>query len=313
MNYRNIIELDLHLVADGLRVPEGPLSLGDGSILLTEIEGQRISRVYEDGRKAIVMDIPGGPNGLMAGRPGEIYVCNNGGAFKYAQCNGHFEVLPVPATHDTGSIGRLNLDSGPAFPSYETMYCCAGGRRLESPNDLVLDQYGGIWFTDFGIITALGRNYGSICYLSNDGRIIRRVREGLVSPNGIGLSPDGKTLYVSDTILGSLWAFEITQPGHLADGPPRMVNNLAGAQRLDSLALEANGNICVATIGEGGISVFDPDGNWVDLYRVPDRFVTNICFGGPDMREAWITASGTGRLYRTRWPRPGLRLHLRTR
>lgn len=134
-----------------------------------------------------------------------------------------------------------------------------------------------------------------------------------MAPNGIGLSGNGSILYVADTILGRLWAFDVESFGQLRPGPPflpgRIVGSVDGGQRLDSLALEEGGNICVATIGDGGISVFDPDGEWVDLYQVPDRFVTNICFGGPDMRDAWITASGTGRIYRARWPRPGLKLN----
>jgi gluconolactonase len=87
----------------------------------------------------------------------------------------------------------------------------------------------------------------------------------------------------------------------------RAVHNLQGVQLLDSLAVEAGGKVCVATILNGGITVFDPDGT-IEHVPVPDLVTTNICFGGEDMRDAWITASATRRLYKTRWPRPGLKL-----
>jgi gluconolactonase len=128
----------------------------------------------------------------------------------------------------------------------------------------------------------------------------------------VGLSPDEKTVYMADTMLGRLWSFAVTEPGVLADPHPLMpgdvVCTLPGYQLLDSLAVEAGGKVCVATIINGGITALDPDGS-TEHYAVPDVIVTNICFGGADLRDAWITASGTGKLYKARWPRPGLKLN----
>jgi gluconolactonase len=86
------------------------------------------------------------------------------------------------------------------------------------------------------------------------------------------------------------------------------VANLPGYQLLDSLAVEASGKVCVGTLVNGGVTVFDPDGGTEHIV-FPDLLCTNICFGGPDMTDAWVTASGSGRLYKCRWPRPGLRLN----
>jgi gluconolactonase len=72
--------------------------------------------------------------------------------------------------------------------------------------------------------------------------------------------------------------------------------------------MEANGNICVATIGECGISVISPEGELVEFVATPDIFTTNICFGGDDMMDAWLCLSGTGKLAKVRWNRPGLKL-----
>jgi gluconolactonase len=128
----------------------------------------------------------------------------------------------------------------------------------------------------------------------------------------VGLSPDEKTVYLADTMLGRLWAFDVAETGVLGppDGfaPGRIVCNLPGYQLLDSLAVEADGKVCVATIINGGITAFSLDGT-TQHYPFPDLVVTNICFGGADMTTAWITASATGKLYRAKWPRPGLKLN----
>jgi gluconolactonase len=180
------------------------------------------------------------------------------------------------------------------------------------PNDLVFDRQGGMWFTDHGCTTPDGRKYGGIYYAKPDGSHISRQRDHLISPNGIGLSPDESVVYAADTNLGRVWAFDVAEPGVLAPGPGfapgRVIHNLQGYQLLDSLAVEAGGKVCVATIINGGVTAFDPDGS-IEHFPVPDPICTNICFGGADMRDAWITASATGKLYKTRWPRPGLKLN----
>jgi len=104
---------------------------------------------------------------------------------------------------------------------------------------------------------------------------------------------------------------EIERPGVLKPPPPfaagRVVATLPGHQLLDSLKVEAGGKICVATIINGGITIFDPSGT-TEHIAFPDIAVTNICFGGADMRDAWVTGSTTGKLFKCRWPRPGLKL-----
>jgi gluconolactonase len=300
--------MEFELVAEGLGFPEGPVALDDGSVLLVEIEAKRIVRVEPSGLVSTVVELEGGPNGAALGPDGWLYVCNNGGCFTFTTEEGFNAPARVASTHRTGSLQRVDIKTG----RVETLYESAGGRRLEAPNDLVFDRHGGIWFTDFGSSTEIGRNYGSICYALPDGSHIQRVKEGLISPNGIGLAPDERVVYVADTALGRLWAFDVAEPGQLIAQqrrqPGRVISNLQGANRVDSLAVEADGRICVATIGDGGITVFELDGTTTHV-KVPDPFVTNICFGGHDMRDAWVTASGTGRLYKTRWPRPGLMLN----
>ena len=214
---------------------------------------------------------------------------------------------PTPPGHEGGSIQRFDFASG----RLETVYESCDGRRLVAPNDLVFDREGGFWFTDHGCTTAHGRRFGALFHAGADGTRISRQRDELLAPNGVGLSPGDLCVYVADTHLQRLWAFDLEAPGRLAPppwpAPGRVIANLPGYQLLDSLAVEAGGSVCAATIVNGGITVFTAAGATLH-HPVPDPVCTNICFGGEDMRDAWITASGTGRLYKARWPRPGLRL-----
>ncbi|HMJ93325.1 MAG TPA: SMP-30/gluconolactonase/LRE family protein [Allosphingosinicella sp.] len=299
--------MDVALVAEGLGFPEGPVACADGSVIVAEIAGARITRVHPDGAKEVLAETGGGPNGLAIGPDGALWICNNGGSFSYFEQDGLNIPGPTPLGHEGGSIQRLDLDTG----RLETVYESCDGHPLIGPNDIVFDKEGGFWFTDHGCTTEGGRRFGALLYATADGASIGRRREDLFSPNGVGISPDGGTVYVADTWLQRLWAFDLEAPGRLGPAPfpapGRVVANLPGYQLLDSLAVEADGRVCVATIVNGGITAIEPAGGF-EHHSVPDPICTNICFGGEDMRDAWITASGTGRLYKARWPRPGLKL-----
>ena len=106
---------------------------------------------------------------------------------------------------------------------------------------------------------------------------------------------------------------KVAQRPKRAASDSQLVHGLPGYQRFDSLALEENGNICVATLVRGGISVFSPKGELLEFHEAPEPYCTNICFGGPDLKTAYITLSGTGRLIAVDWPRPGLALYDKSR
>ena len=301
------MQLDMTLVAEGLDFPEGPVAMADGSVLVVEIRRGTLSRVRPDGAIEVVAELGGGPNGAAIGPDGAAYVCNNGGRFSWREQDGLTLPGHTPPGHAGGAIQRVDLATGAVF----TLYEACEGQRLLAPNDLVFDRAGGFWFTDYGTSDAEGTRFGAIHYARADGSLI--VRAGrLPSPNGIGLSPDGRTVHVADTHTGRLWSCGGAGPGVFEPGlapglPGRVTASLPGYQLVDSLAVEADGRVCVGTLINGGISICTLDGA-VEHIPVPDRMVTNLCFGGEDMRDAWITASATGRLYRTRWPRPGLKL-----
>lgn len=300
--------MDIELVCEGLEFPEGPIAMADGSIILTEIKAQRLSRITPDGRRETLVETGGGPNGAAIGPDGAIYITNNGGSFTWPQQDGLTIPGPTPPSHTGGMIQRYDLKTG----KLTTLYDACDGRPFVGPNDLVFDRQGGFWFSDHGCSTPEGRKFGALYYAKADGSHVARWRDHLIAPNGVGLSPAEDVVYLADTQLGRLWAFDIDQPGQLKPppgfAPGRVIANLPGYQLLDSLAVEAGGKVCVATIINGGVTAFDPSGT-TEHYPVPDLIVTNICFGGADMQDAWITASSTGRLYKTRWPRPGLKLN----
>lgn len=296
-------------LASGLRFPEGPVAMADGSVIVVEIAAGRVTRVRPDGSTEPVAHTGGGPNGLAIGPDGKLYCCNNGG-FHYIERNGY--LTPHGQAHDYsgGRIERIDLATG----AVEILYRDGDfGCALRGPNDIVFDETGGFWFTDHGKTRERERDVTGIFYARADGSSLKEVIFPSENPNGIGLSPDGKRLYAAETYTCRLQAFDVTAPGEVDDaagpgGPAIPLYRPAGYKFFDSLGVEAGGNICVATIGECGISVISPAGELVDFVATDDIFTTNICWGGDDMMDAYVTCSGTGRLVKGRWPRPGLRL-----
>lgn len=300
----------MHTIATDLQFPEGPIAMPDGSVLLVEIARQTLTRIHPDGAREIVARIPGGPNGAAIGPDGRVYVCNNGG-FAWIQEQGTFRPSLQPADYRGGSIDVVDLATG----KVERLYDRCDGHRLNGPNDLVFDGTGGFWFTDLGKRRERDMDRGFVYWASADGRTIREVAGPMVTPNGIGLSPDGKTLYVAETESARLWAWDILGPGELRKRPwpaaygARLVAGIGGFNRFDSLAVAASGNVCIAALHACAIIEISPDGATVRHHPVPDLSVTNLCFGGPDLRTAYVTLSHEGRLVAMQWHEPGLRLN----
>ncbi len=299
---------DVRILATGLGFPEGPVAMPDGSVILTEIRNQRCSRVTPDGKVSLFSAAGGGPNGLAVGPDGALYLCNNGGS-RYVE-GVSMGQGPHP-DYKFGSIQRLDRNTGAA----KLLYNECEGHKLSAPNDLVFDKSGGFYFTDLGKRYARHRDHGGLYYAQPDGSKITCLAYPILSANGCGLSPDGKTLYVADTEGARLWAFDIEAPGavrkptgHAPHGG-RMIMGLPGKARFDSLAVMASGNICVATLTTGFITEISPTGEIVREVKMPDIYPTNICFGGADMKTAYITLSDQGKLGVMQWPEPGLKLN----
>lgn len=302
-------ELDWQPLATGLQFPEGPLALGDGSVLVVEIKRGTLTRIQPDGTATVIAHCGGGPNGAALGPGGEVFVCNNGG-FEWYETHGL--TIPTVRARDYGGgrIQVVNLSSG----FVRDLYIASGDAPLRGPNDLIFDAHGGFYFTDTGKHDAQGSEYGSLHYARADGSGSRCLVGGLHQPNGCALAPGGGRLYFTETLTARAWYYDVAQPGVIRGGAtafaPGEANFLYGSPRyegFDSMALEASGNLCIATLFGGCITVLSPDGQLLQQVRGPgDPGITNLCFSPLDPHVAYVTASCTGVLYRVRWPRAGL-------
>jgi gluconolactonase len=299
---------DVTILASGLGFPEGPVVCSDGSIVLTEIRNARCTRVTAKGEVSVFSACGGGPNGLAIGPDGFFYLCNNGGS-RYV--DGHSMGLGPHPDYKFGYVQRIDPRTGEASLLYKDV----DGHPLSAPNDLVFDTQGGFYFTDLGKRYPRHRDNGGVYYARPDGSSIVALAYPMLSPNGCGLSSDARTLYVADTEGARLWAFDVQAPGKLApkgEFAPhsgRLIAGLGGPARFDSLAVMASGNIAVATLNTGYVTEISPSGEVVRAIKMPDRYPTNLCFGGPDMCTAYVTLSDSGRLATVRWPEPGLKLN----
>jgi len=265
----------------------------DGSVILVEIARGALSRVW-NGKVEVICTLGGGPNGAALGPDGAVYVANNGGG-----------VVASDRPAGQGGIDRVELSTGKAERLYDTV----DGHPLSAPNDLVFDREGGFWFTDYGKTAGRLRHLSGLYYGRPNGASLDEVSFGGTGYNGVGLSPDETVVYAAETFTGRLIAFDLIGPGKVMKGGRggRVVGAPKGRTYFDSLAVQANGDVCIASIADG-VTVMTPSG----VYRqtpIPDAMTTNICFGGRDLRDALITLSGSGRLIRLPWPEPGLKLN----
>lgn len=290
-------------ITTGLQFPEGPIAMPDGSIIVVEIQRGTVSRVSPEGSIEVIATPGGGPNGAAIGPDGACYICNNGG-FEWHERNGLVFPGDQPNDYSGGRIERVDLSSG----EVSVLYTECNGNPLRGPNDIVFDRQGGFWFTDHGKNRPRDKDRTGVYYATIDGQHIREVIFPLEAPNGIGLSPAEDQLYVAETPTGRLWSFDISEPG-VIDGARRMLAQIPDYHMFDSLAVDAEGNICVATLITGGITVHSPDGERAQLIEMPDILTTNICFGGEDLKTAYITLSSTGSLVSIPWHCAGLPLN----
>ncbi len=334
----------IELIVSGLGYPEGPIHCSDGSIMLVEIKSEQLTIIPRGGGTPHkVAAIPGGPNGAAVAPDGEILVCNDGG----------FTWIPIPnATNPivwvagnqpenyiggilqsvdvtTGAVADLATEAsvrefppGNSVPNWSPPY------DLKGLDDLVVDEAGGVWFTDYGKIRERDKDVTGVYYMSPDRQTVTQKIYPLNNPNGIALSPDGKRLYVALTFERKVVYYELTEPGeiapnkHVIDGSYLLTADLEGQSVLDSMAVDNEGNVYVATmlpegnnpLSNGGISIISPDGD-VEFVPIvlPGNAVaplpSNICFGGPDMKTAFITCGGTGHLISMPAEVPGLKLN----
>ncbi len=259
---------DVQRLATGLGFTEGPTRGPDGSIYFTDIPNNKIYRLDQEGNLAVWVDGSNHANGLMYdGRTNRIVACEmDGRVVSYDMEGGDRKVLAA---------------------EYQ-------GKRFNAPNDLVLDQHGGIYFTDptFRAPDPNPQDKMGVYYVAADGKISRLI-DDLPLPNGVILSPDEKTLYVIPTGQADMMAYPVTGPGKLGEGRVfcRLVQpdesretNFGG----DGLTVDTQGNLYI-TAPRVGLQVFNPEGKLLGIIKLPEG-PANVTFGGPENSTLYVTA-----------------------
>jgi gluconolactonase len=259
---------------------EGPCVTPDGSLYVSDLAHGRIFRVGPDGTFRTVLDYDGQPNGLALHADGRLFVADY-------------------------RLGLLALD-----PRTGDLQAVAGGYRMEpfrGLSDLVFGPDGTLYLSDQGQ-SDLRFPAGRLFRWSAAGGL-ELLMDGIASPNGVALSPDGHVLYVAVTRANSVYRVPLRDDGSV--GKVGVYLQLSGGHGgPDGLACDAAGGLAVARYGLGAVQLFDAQGQLVLTIRSPaGTGTTNVAFGGPDSRTLLITEAESGSVLSASFDQPGLRLY----
>lgn len=254
---------------DNAIILEGPAFDRNGNLLMTEVQGGRVMQVSPD--RAVTIVVPksrAGSAGIAIHKDGRLFIAGVGDMRRDGSI---FSVRP------DGSDKRLIVAPDKGF----------------IPDDLVLDDKGGIYFTDFR-----GNNedpIGGVYYIAPDLATITPVLTKLSMPNGLALSPDGKTLWVGETGRNRLHRVELASPTTIALFGTTIPYHFTGVHA-DSIRVDGEGNVYVALMGAGRVLVFDPKGVPIGQILVPGRdkgrfLYTSSVAIKPGTKELYIMAA----------------------
>jgi gluconolactonase len=261
----------IELIKDGFTGTEGPVAAPDGSLLFTETQANRITRIAPDGKISTFLDNSNGSNGLAFSAQGDLFSVQT--------------LQPrVGVVHPAGRERTL-------VDRYE-------GLPFGRPNDLVLDQRGGVYFTDSGVAPKADQPApakAAVYYIPPAGGL-KRIADDIERPNGIQLSPDEKVLYVANTLGEHVLAYDIGADG--AIGPRRNFARLSGwaktengfSSGADGLAVDQQGRLYVAS--NAGIEIFSAGGIALGVIALPKK-PQNLAFAGPDKQSLYVVGRGS--------------------
>lgn len=292
------LPLPAGLVADADVAPaaaiaftEGPAVDADGDVFFSDIQNSRIMKRAADGTLSVWRTDSGRANGNMFDAQGRLVTCEGA------------EFGPGGRRR----ITRTDMGTG----AVEVLTDRFEGRRYNSPNDLVIDDAGRIYFTDprYGDQTGREMDIEGIYRIDPDGGVTRVLwQPAIQKPNGITLSPDNRTLYVVDSNPApggarKIWAFDIAEDLSLSG--QRVVYDFAPGRGGDGMRTDVNGNLWIAagvyrarnpnetTEVPTGIFVVTPKGEMLGRIPIPEDAITNLAFGGPDLRTLYVVAGKT--------------------
>lgn len=240
----------------GFQFTEGPAYDGVDRVLFTDIPENRIYAYdHSKGRVSLFRENTGGANGLMFDQQDRLVMCEGGNR----------------------RVTRLEPDGSVTVLAEQWK-----GKRLNSPNDLVIRENGGIYFTDprYGDRSSMEMEVEGVYYISPDGNELRRVVDDLKRPNGLILSRDGRTLYIADHGDDQTWAYDVREDGSLAE------KRLFADSGSDGMTLDHRGNVYLTS---GEVLVYNPDGKRIANIDVPEK-PSNLTFGPPGRSTLYITA-----------------------
>lgn len=250
---------------------EGPACDRDGNVFAVNFAKQQtIGRVAPDGKGEVFATLPGKStgNGIRFDPAGLMYV---------ADYVGH---------------NVLRID-----PSTREVSVFAHEPRMNQPNDLAIAADGTLYASD----PNWKEGSGQLWRIGKDGKVLR-LAEGMGTTNGIDLSPDGKTLYVNESVQRKIWAFDVVPEG-VAN--KRLLVEFPD-HGFDGMRADVDGNLYVTRYGKGTVAVVSPAGKVLRDVDVLGKRPSNICFGGPDGRTAYVTEVEHTRLVKFRVEKPGL-------
>jgi gluconolactonase len=251
---------------------EGPACDADGNIFVVNYEKQgTIGRVTPQGAGEVFVELPAGStgNGIRFDRAGNFYV---------ADYTGHNVLKVDPKTKNVTVLGHND--------------------QMNQPNDLAIDADGTLYASD----PNWANGGGQLWRIDTDGTVTR-LADNLGTTNGIEVSPDGRTLYVNESQQRNVWAFSITAQKTLSN--KRLVKQFED-HGFDGMRCDVDGNLYITRYGKGTVVKLSPQGEVLREITLPGKALSNICFGGPDGRTAYVTEVDLGRLVTFRVDKPGL-------
>ena len=259
----DLIESDApERIATGFSFTEGPIWHPDGYLLFSDIPGNTIYKWTPDGEVVKFRSPSGHSNGLTFDKQGRLIVCEH-------------KNRRVSRTESDGKIMTL-------ANKYE-------GKRLNSPNDVVVKSDGSIYFTDptYGLGGGIQElAFQGIYRILPNGNTLELLVDDLSRPNGLAFSPDEKMLYVADTSIGKVIAFDVQSDGTLANR--RVFVNPIGFSYTDGIKMDKKGNLYVTT-NLNKLQIYDSAGKHLGDIDTPEK-TANCAFGGPDNKTLFITA-----------------------
>lgn len=243
---------------------EGPVWYEDSLLYFTDLGASKIYQYSPATKKFTFVTNSNAANGLTCDPSGALLACEQ----------------------SKKRVARLNRQ-GVLLNTLATTY---NSKTFNSPNDLVADKKGGVYFTDPSFGGTVSQDKEAVYYLKPDGTVVRIISD-VTKPNGVILSPDGSRLYVADTYGMDFYSWDVAEDGSISNkttaGTLQIKTGSGETSWADGMAVDIHGNIYIAT--ELGIQVFSPSGQRLVTISVPEK-PTNCDFGGKDMKTLYITA-----------------------